>query len=200
MDDGRLGTGNRLKAHARCDAGDKSSPDENKRGIIPNAFQHIFNQIDGTQGRLKCTARGADCAQASSFLCAHRIWRSTWRTSATCCPRITTRSSSCTRSRTRASMSRHARGTATADAHHHRTCRLSSSRASKRSTLATLHDGSSLTVPQKVMMIGNNNRSVGVTDMNAHSSRSHAIFVITVECSETHEDGENHIRCAHHFL
>ena len=35
----------------RC-AGDKSSPDENKRGIIPNAFQHIFSQIDATQGVL----------------------------------------------------------------------------------------------------------------------------------------------------
>jgi len=31
---------------------------------------------------------------------------------------------------------------------------------------------------EKVMRVGNNNRSVGVTDMNAHSSRSHAVFVI----------------------
>lgn len=30
--------------------------------------------------------------------------------------------------------------------------------------------------------------------MNEHSSRSHAIFIITVECSETGSDGENHIR------
>merc|ERR1719282_1426748 len=30
--------------------------------------------------------------------------------------------------------------------------------------------------------------------MNEHSSRSHAIFIITVECSEQNEDGESHIR------
>jgi hypothetical protein len=30
--------------------------------------------------------------------------------------------------------------------------------------------------------------------MNEHSSRSHAIFIITVECIEVGVDGENHIR------
>ncbi|XP_015260569.1 PREDICTED: kinesin-like protein KIF3B [Cyprinodon variegatus] len=45
-----------------------------------------------------------------------------------------------------------------------------------------------------VMNLGNQNRSVGSTNMNEHSSRSHAIFVITVECSELGVDGENHIR------
>lgn len=30
--------------------------------------------------------------------------------------------------------------------------------------------------------------------MNEHSSRSHAIFIVTVECSEVGPDGENHIR------
>ncbi|KAH7725450.1 Kinesin [Aphelenchoides avenae] len=45
-----------------------------------------------------------------------------------------------------------------------------------------------------VMTVGNMNRSVGRTNMNEHSSRSHAIFIITVECSEQGEDGENHIR------
>ena len=30
--------------------------------------------------------------------------------------------------------------------------------------------------------------------MNEHSSRSHAIFIITIECSETDASGENHIR------
>lgn len=47
---------------------------------------------------------------------------------------------------------------------------------------------------EKVMNVGNENRSVGATNMNEHSSRSHAIFVITVECSELGLDGENHIR------
>lgn len=31
--------------------------------------------------------------------------------------------------------------------------------------------------------------SVGTTNMNEHSSRSHAIFTITIECSETGVDG-----------
>lgn len=30
--------------------------------------------------------------------------------------------------------------------------------------------------------------------MNEHSSRSHAIFMVTVECSEPGLDGQNHIR------
>ncbi|XP_030218654.1 kinesin-like protein KIF3B [Gadus morhua] len=47
---------------------------------------------------------------------------------------------------------------------------------------------------ERVMILGNQNRSVGSTNMNEHSSRSHAIFVITVECSELGVDGENHIR------
>ncbi|XP_022711381.1 kinesin-like protein KIF3A isoform X1 [Varroa jacobsoni] len=36
----------------------------------------------------------------------------------------------------------------------------------------------------KIMTLGNKNRAVGATNMNAHSSRSHAIFSITIECSE----------------
>ncbi|XP_020785387.1 kinesin-like protein KIF3B isoform X1 [Boleophthalmus pectinirostris] len=47
---------------------------------------------------------------------------------------------------------------------------------------------------ERVMIVGNQNRSVGATNMNEHSSRSHAIFVITVECSELGLDGESHIR------
>ncbi|XP_034437294.1 kinesin-like protein KIF3B [Hippoglossus hippoglossus] len=50
---------------------------------------------------------------------------------------------------------------------------------------------------EHVMKVGNQNRSVGATNMNEHSSRSHAIFVITVECSELGVDGENHIRVGH---
>lgn len=37
---------------------------------------------------------------------------------------------------------------------------------------------------EHVMNIGNKNRSVGATNMNEHSSRSHAIFIITIECSQ----------------
>ncbi|KAI5612408.1 kinesin-like protein KIF3B isoform X1 [Silurus asotus] len=47
---------------------------------------------------------------------------------------------------------------------------------------------------EHVMNVGNQNRSVGSTNMNEHSSRSHAIFVITIECSELGPDEENHIR------
>ena len=47
---------------------------------------------------------------------------------------------------------------------------------------------------EHVMNIGNQSRSVGFTNMNERSSRSHAIFVITVECSEAGPDGEDHIR------
>ena len=46
----------------------------------------------------------------------------------------------------------------------------------------------------RVMTMGNNNRSVAATQMNAHSSRSHAIFTITVECSEKGVDGQQHFR------
>lgn len=35
---------------------------------------------------------------------------------------------------------------------------------------------------------------VGSTNMNAQSSRSHAIFTVTIECSEKGPDGERHVR------
>lgn len=47
---------------------------------------------------------------------------------------------------------------------------------------------------EHVMNVGNQNRAVGATNMNEHSSRSHAIFIITIECSEPGADGESHIR------
>ena len=34
----------------------------------------------------------------------------------------------------------------------------------------------------------------GATNMNLHSSRSHAIFTVTVECSEKGPDGEHHVK------
>ncbi|KAI8910860.1 P-loop containing nucleoside triphosphate hydrolase protein [Gorgonomyces haynaldii] len=46
----------------------------------------------------------------------------------------------------------------------------------------------------KLMTVGNKNRSVGFTQMNATSSRSHSIFTITVEASEAGPDGNEHIR------
>ncbi|KAL8594876.1 Kinesin-like protein kif3b [Nucella lapillus] len=47
---------------------------------------------------------------------------------------------------------------------------------------------------ENIMNSGFENRSVGATNMNEHSSRSHAIFIITIECSEEGADGETHIR------
>lgn len=48
---------------------------------------------------------------------------------------------------------------------------------------------------EHVMTIGNQNRAVGATNMNEHSSRSHAIFIITVEHSEMSSiDNQVHIR------
>ncbi|XP_028394014.1 osmotic avoidance abnormal protein 3-like isoform X2 [Dendronephthya gigantea] len=47
---------------------------------------------------------------------------------------------------------------------------------------------------EKVMAMGNKNRSVGATLMNADSSRSHSIFTIKLEMEDTSADGEEHIR------
>ncbi|KAI2538817.1 KIF3A isoform 4 [Pan troglodytes] len=46
----------------------------------------------------------------------------------------------------------------------------------------------------RIMTLGHKNRSVGATNMNEHSSRSHAIFTITIECSEKGIDGNMHVR------
>nr|XP_045008728.1 kinesin-like protein KIF3A isoform X2 [Jaculus jaculus] len=46
----------------------------------------------------------------------------------------------------------------------------------------------------RIMTLGHKNRSVGATNMNEHSSRSHAIFTITIECSEKGVDGNVHVR------
>lgn len=45
----------------------------------------------------------------------------------------------------------------------------------------------------KVMTLGNRSRSVGATLMNEQSSRSHAIFIVTVECSEEDSSGIRHV-------
>ncbi|XP_071040217.1 kinesin-like protein KIF3A isoform X2 [Parasteatoda tepidariorum] len=46
----------------------------------------------------------------------------------------------------------------------------------------------------RIMTLGSKNRVVGATNMNLHSSRSHAIFSITVESCEEGFDGKEHIR------
>ncbi|KAF7401093.1 hypothetical protein HZH68_006913 [Vespula germanica] len=46
----------------------------------------------------------------------------------------------------------------------------------------------------RIMSLGNKNRVVGATAMNVSSSRSHAIFTITVESSQLGEDGEQHVK------
>lgn len=46
----------------------------------------------------------------------------------------------------------------------------------------------------RIMTLGNKNRAVGATNMNTHSSRSHAIFTITIECAERGIDGQQHWR------
>ncbi|GAV03422.1 hypothetical protein RvY_13848 [Ramazzottius varieornatus] len=47
---------------------------------------------------------------------------------------------------------------------------------------------------EKMMERGQQNRSVGSTDMNEYSSRSHAIFTVNIECSHLGLDGKEHIR------
>ena len=45
----------------------------------------------------------------------------------------------------------------------------------------------------KCMQSGNENRAVAATSMNAHSSRSHAIFTIHVERRDTEKEGQGDI-------
>ena len=44
------------------------------------------------------------------------------------------------------------------------------------------------------LAIGKSNRATGETKMNRDSSRSHSIFIITIEMSQVYQDGEEHIR------
>lgn len=47
---------------------------------------------------------------------------------------------------------------------------------------------------ERTMTAGNRNRSVGATQMNERSSRSHAIFSVTIECSDRGPDGAQRLR------
>jgi kinesin family protein 3/17 len=47
---------------------------------------------------------------------------------------------------------------------------------------------------ERIMSVGNRNRSVGATNMNEQSSRSHAIFSICIECSDRGPDGAQRLR------
>ncbi|XP_035227190.1 kinesin-like protein KIF3B [Stegodyphus dumicola] len=47
---------------------------------------------------------------------------------------------------------------------------------------------------EKVMLDGKYNRSIGTTNMNIHSSRSHAIFIIAIESCESDSDGNQHVK------
>ena len=46
----------------------------------------------------------------------------------------------------------------------------------------------------RIMSLGNRSRSVGATNMNERSSRSHAIFSVTLECSDKGPDGAQRLR------
>lgn len=46
---------------------------------------------------------------------------------------------------------------------------------------------------EKIMSVGNRNRHIGATAMNIESSRSHAIFSITVESSKKGPSGKTRV-------
>lgn len=56
------------------------------------------------------------------------------------------------------------------------------------------HETRSVAEIERLVKQGNRNRATASTDMNEHSSRSHAILIITVECNEPRgDDAEPHI-------
>lgn len=128
------------------------SKDPDRRGVIPNSFQHIFTQISRTQNQ-KYLVRSSYLEiyqeEIRDLLCKDNNKKLELKESPDFGVYVRDLSSVVTKNATEI---------------------------------------------EHVMNIGNQSRSVGFTNMNERSSRSHAIFVITVECSEMGPDGEDHIR------
>ncbi|XP_041708219.1 kinesin-like protein KIF3C isoform X2 [Coregonus clupeaformis] len=128
-----------------------------KRGVIPNAFEHVFTQISRSAADRQYLVR-------ASYL---EIYREEIRDLLD--PNV--------------------------HAHPPRTLELRESPESGvyvRDLTACVCK--SIKEIEEVMNVGNQARSVGATDMNKHSSRSHTLFLITVECSLPGPDGRQHIR------
>ncbi|XP_028250648.1 kinesin-like protein KIF3B [Parambassis ranga] len=129
-----------------------ASNDPDRRGVIPNSFQHIFTQISRTQNQ-KYLVRSSYLEiyqeDVRDLLCKDNNKKLELKESPEFGVYVRDLSSVVTKNATEI---------------------------------------------EHVMNIGNQSRSVGFTNMNERSSRSHAIFVITVECSEVGPDGEDHIR------
>ncbi|XP_041828372.1 kinesin-like protein KIF3B isoform X2 [Melanotaenia boesemani] len=128
------------------------SNDPEKRGVVPNSFQHIFTQISRTQNQ-KYLVRSSYLEiyqeEIRDLLCKDNNKKLELKENPDYGVYVKDLSSVVTKNTTEI---------------------------------------------EHVMKIGNQSRSVGFTNMNERSSRSHAIFVITVECSEVGPDGEDHIR------
>ncbi|XP_032402616.1 kinesin-like protein KIF3B [Xiphophorus hellerii] len=142
---GQTGTG---KTHTMQGA----SKDPEKRGVIPNSFEHIFTQISRSQNQ-KYLVRSSYLEiyqeEIRDLLCKNNNKKLELKENPDCGVYVKDLSSVVTKNATEI---------------------------------------------EHVMNIGNQSRSVGFTNMNERSSRSHAIFLVTVECSERGPDGEDHIR------
>ncbi|XP_022620913.1 kinesin-like protein KIF3C isoform X1 [Seriola dumerili] len=129
--------------------------DPEKRGVIPNAFDHIFTHISRSQSDKQYLVR-------ASYL---EIYREEIRDLLD---------------------------------PNHATARALELRESPETGVYVRDLTScvckSIKEIEEVMNVGNQARAVGATDMNEHSSRSHALFLITVECSQPGPDGRKHIR------
>lgn len=136
-----------------------------RRGVIPNAFEHVFTQISRSAADRQYLVR-------ASYL---EIYREEIRDLLD--PNV------------------HAPHVPNVHTHSHRTLEL---RESPESGVYVRDLTScvckSVKEIEELMNVGNQVRSVGATDMNEHSSRSHTLFLITVECSQTGPEGRQHIR------